>query len=278
MSYTAEISRDKPTLIALLVDQSGSMVDAVGGATPPKSKAQGVADAVNNLLRNLVARCSKPKVYDYFDVAVIGYGRSTGPVLGGALVGREVVKISEIADNPLRIDERTRKTEDGVGGLVDETVKVPVWLDPTHDGGTPMSETLRLVHDLISSWNSAHPDSFPPIVVNITDGESTDGDPLAGAKAVMNLSTTDGNVLLFNCDISRSEGRTVLFPDSDEMLPDVSYERKLFEMSSELPEKLLREAQTQIGGVKPGARGFAFQADLAQLIQFLDIGTRVNLR
>src|SRR5579884_3428245 len=93
------------------------------GAGDGKSKADGVADAINRLLQNLVIKCAKSEgVRDYYSVGVIGYGGKVRPALGSALTGKTVVPISEIADNPARVEERTKKIEDGAGGLVDETV------------------------------------------------------------------------------------------------------------------------------------------------------------
>src|SRR5947208_12945940 len=103
--YTAEISRTNPTCFVFLVDQSASMVDPIGGEVPQR-KADVVADAINRLLTELSVKCAKEEgVRDYFHVAVIGYGHNTvGSAFGGALAGRDLVPISEIADNPARID------------------------------------------------------------------------------------------------------------------------------------------------------------------------------
>ena len=56
-------------------------------------------------------------------------------------------------------------------------------------------------------------------------------------------------------------------------LPD-DYARLLFRMSSPLPPAMLRQAQILEASVPDGAVGFAFNADLASVIMFLDIGTR----
>jgi hypothetical protein len=88
-------------------------------------------------------------VYHRYDVGVIGYGRFVGPAFGGALAGKALVPIGDVANSPMRIDERTRKVEDGTGGLIDQTVKVPVWFEPVADGGTPMCEALRRAHQLL---------------------------------------------------------------------------------------------------------------------------------
>jgi len=41
-------------------------------------------------------------------------------------------------------------------------------------------------------------------VINITDGESTDGDPIPDAKALGSMGTEDGATLLFNIHLSSS--------------------------------------------------------------------------
>jgi hypothetical protein len=59
MAYSAEISRKNPTCFLFLIDQSGSMADPFGTGESKKRKADGVADAINNLLRELGIRCAK---------------------------------------------------------------------------------------------------------------------------------------------------------------------------------------------------------------------------
>ncbi|MBI3950237.1 MAG: VWA domain-containing protein [Acidobacteria bacterium] len=176
MPYTAEISRVNPSCFLFLIDQSGSMSDLFPEVGC--SKAQGLADAVNRLLQTLATRCAKgEEVRDYFDVGVIGYGQNIGPVLQGPLAGRDLVSISEIAFNPAKLETKIRKVPDGAGGLVEQNFQLPIWLDPVHNGGTPMCEALRRAKSLLEGWVVAHPTSYPPTVIHITDGESTDGDP-----------------------------------------------------------------------------------------------------
>ena len=74
MPYTAEISRANPTCFLFLIDQSGSMAERWGGDAG-KTKAEGVADAINRLLETLVTRCSKGDyIADRYYVGLIGYG------------------------------------------------------------------------------------------------------------------------------------------------------------------------------------------------------------
>src|SRR5947208_1975411 len=122
MPYAAEISRANPSCFLFLIDQSGSMADSF--PDKPMRKADGVADAINRLLQNLVIRCAKEEgVRDYFHVGVIGYGAHVGPAFSGPLAGRELVPISEIGNMPARVEERTKKVDDGAGGLVDQTIR-----------------------------------------------------------------------------------------------------------------------------------------------------------
>lgn len=273
MAYTAEISRNNPASIIFLIDRSTSMASAIGGEIP-QPKADVVADAINRLLYELGIKCAKETgVRDYFQVAVIGYGNSVEPALGGKLAGRNLIPMSQIADNPARVDQRTKKVPDGAGGLVDSAVSFPIWLEPKADGGTPMCRALRYAETLVSEWVEENPGSFPPIVLNLTDGESTDGDPLEAGRAICAHTTADGAALLFNLHVSSIGGRSVSFPDSSAGLPD-PYSELLFAMSSPLPSHM-RSYATSLGHrVNSETRGFVYNADITAIVQFLDIGTR----
>jgi uncharacterized protein YegL len=277
MPYSAEISRTNPSCFLFLIDQSGSMNDAFSGTN--RKKAQAMADAVNKLLKELTLKCAKAEgVRDYYHVGVIGYGASVGPAFGGAIAGRELVPISDLANHPARLEDRTKKVEDGAGGIIDQTVKFPIWFDPKADNGTPMNAAFGIAERIIGGWLQEHPGSYPPIVINITDGESTDGDPAPAAERLKGMASGDGNVLLFNLHISASPGPPTEFPDSESALTD-TFAQHLYRMSSLLPEKMRAIAEQEGFRVSEGTRGFVYNADLVRMIQFLDIGTRVgNLR
>jgi hypothetical protein len=296
--YTAEISRNNPSMILFLLDQSGSMQEVFDpeNAQPMKepvtidgktythtaggpTKAEALADAINKLLQNLCIKCAKEEgVRDYFHVGVVGYGMQVGPAFAGSLSGHDLVPISEVGGNPARIEARTKKVSDGAGGLVDQEVKFPVWFDATANGGTPMCAALQEAHRIVQSWVASHPNCFPPVVINITDGESTDGDPSSAAAALHALASSDGAALLFNLHLSAQKTRAIEFPNSDAGLPD-QYAKVLFQMSSPLTPFMVNVAKQQGFNASEGARGFVFNAKLEGAIQFLDIGTRPsNLR
>ncbi|MBO4209501.1 hypothetical protein [Micromonospora echinofusca] len=271
--YSAEINRAQPALLLLLIDQSSSM--AGSWSSSGTTKAQQLALAVNRLLGNSVLLCSKgdDRIYDYFEVGILGYGQGVKPILHGASAARQIIPISELAVNPRRVDQVLRKVSDGAGGLIEVTTPIPVWVDPLADGWTPMVEAVEAAEAVVSTWCSRHERSFPPIVINITDGESTDGDPRAAATRLRALGTGDGQALLFNLHLTSGARSQVLFPGTADGLPDRNAGR-LFDMSSPLPPSML-EAATHLGyEVEPGSRGFLYNADAVAMVEFLDIGTR----
>lgn len=279
MSYEAEVSRSNPSVFLFLVDTSGSLLDPFGGEKGAKRKAEGVSDAINRLLQNLSIKCSKSEgIRNYYDVGVLSYGKKVQPAFGGALAQKALVPISEVANNPARIEERSKQIDDGTGAVLEDKVKFPVWFSPQAAGPTPMCGALKKACETLEPWVAAHQWSFPPVVINITDGESTDGDPTADSERLRGLHTEDGNVLLFNCHISSNNSPSVLFADVEEGLPD-QFAKMLFNMSSILPDNIRDGAQREGFDVSEQSRGFAFNADLVELIRFLDIGTRPsNLR
>jgi uncharacterized protein YegL len=276
MAYTAEISRANPTCFLLLVDQSGSMAEPFGGESG-KSKAEGVAEAVNRLLQTLVARSAKgDHILDRYYVGVIGYGGGIKPGFPVETLAGDVLQpVSRIGAHPLRIEDRTQRVGDGGGGLREHKIKFPVWFEPRAEGKTPMCAALRAGRDVLAAFIGRYPGCFPPIVINVSDGTATDGAFEPEALSLWSLASQDGNALLFNVHVSARGEKPILFPNDDLGLPD-DYARRLFSISSLLPPQMLRQARILESSLEDGARGFAFNADLAAVIMFLDIGTRVG--
>ncbi|MCS7256091.1 MAG: vWA domain-containing protein [Thermomicrobium sp.] len=276
MAYDAEISRQNPTAILFLIDQSGSMGSICpDGLTP----AQVLADAVNRLLSEAVLKCTKEEgVRDYFHIGVITYNGSDATDALAFVPGELVLKpVSAIANHPLRIEERVRRTLDGAGGVIERRVKFPIWITPVASGGTPMCAAFRLAYQTLGLWVLDHPTSFPPTVINVTDGEPTDGDPRELAQMLQNLATDDGNVLLYNLHIRcADEEGGVLLPASEQELPAHQTAHLLFAMSSVLPPFALEAAQAEFPerNIQPGARAYGYRVPLVEAIKFLNVGTR----
>jgi hypothetical protein len=273
MSYTAEISRRNPSCLLFLVDRSASMEDPFGDGL--KRKCDGVAESLNRMLYELAIKCAKEEgIRNYYDVGVIGYGATVESAFNGELAGRSLLPIADVANHPARLEERAKPSSGNAAPPARKTIRVPVWFDPVAIGGTPMTQAFGLAASVLRGWLDAHPDAYPPTVVHITDGESTDGDPTGAMQAITKMYTTDGNVVLFNVHISGDpRAKPQKFPSSADGLPN-AYARMLYGNASFLTPFMTATAR-QLGlTVDDDARAFVLNADLALLTAALDIGTR----
>jgi hypothetical protein len=277
--YSQEISRQNKGCFLFLLDQSFSMEEPLGRSN--NRKCDELVTAINGWLQNMAIRASGDQgIKDWLDVGVLGYRTDAAatpiiePALQGPLAGRTLVSINDIGNHPARIDNKKQLFPDEeTGKMIEIPCETPVWVDAKAEGGTPMCHALYRTYEILQEWIGRHPNSFPPIAVHITDGESQDGDPLPYAESVRRLSTSDGNVLLLNCHLSMTAADPFMFPASEERLPD-ELAKVLFRMSSVLPEPFVRHASQEGLQWQSGARGMAFNADMVCLIQFLNMGTR----
>jgi hypothetical protein len=276
--YEQTFSRQNPGCIVMLLDRSDSM--AAEWRNSGMTLADGAARAINRILFDLCVKSTKEvggAVRDYFHVLVLGYGARTlaggegvESAFGGSLTGQGITPLSELASAPLAIRE-----EPSVDATTVKT-RMPIWVEPVSGFRTPMCEAIAVAGAHIFEWIEEYPNSFPPIVINITDGLVTDS-PYDGAdldewaKRLTTMETADGPTLLFNVFLS-SEGEPAFFPTSGHVFPEPG--PQLFEMSSVLPEPMIRNARAAGVAVQPGARAMCFNADLEALVKFLEIGTR----
>jgi hypothetical protein len=279
MPYTQEISRERKACFLFLLDQSFSMEEPLGNSS--RRKCDELVTAINAWLQNMAIRATGDVgIKDWMDIGVIGYrtDQESQPIIESALqaplASKTLVSITDIGNNPLRMDSVTQQLPDeDTGEMIEMATEMPVWVDPKAEGGTPMCHALHHTYEIVEKWINDHRQSFPPIVINITDGESQDGDPVPYAEAIQSLSTDDGNVLLFNCHLSLTAADTFMFPASGEVLPD-ALARVLFKMSSPLPESICQRAIAEGYDLQTGARGMSYNANMVELIKFLDMGTR----
>lgn len=287
MAYEAEISytNNRPGYLVFLIDQSKSMESTYAGTN--KTLAQGLADVLNKILDDLVTLCAKEdEPRNYFDISVIGYtGTQSGEnMIGPALKGvlkKDVISISELADNPLRLEPFTVTFQGGEK----RTSQRPVWIEPFTEYTTPMCAALDYAINVVGSWiYSGHERCFPPIVINITDGQSTDGDPRINAARLKDLRTDDGNVLLMNCHLTYAKCDPAVLPACDGDLPQgekemIYFSRILFQMSSVLPDKMAEIARNEMKlPVNENAVCMVCNADMSMVFDFINIGTRFGTK
>lgn len=149
-------------------------------------------------------------------ISVIGYGYEVKELCSGFL--------EDLYSNPIRIEKKTQKISDGNGGLVEASVNQPIWVEPINeDRWTNMRDGFKMAKQLVEDWISDKPECPAPVIINISDGmpyydyqepsvcirETTDV-----AKQIMNISNSDGNVLIFNAEIGDG-GHKIITPSTE---------------------------------------------------------------
>ena len=267
MAYSnVPIGTRNPGCFVILVDQSYSM----SGQWETGTKAEVAALIVSRLIYELGLACDTSEgIKDRCHVSVIGYGAQVECLIDGM--------ISDVFHSPIATRKVTKLISDGAGGTVEIEADAPIWLQSMADNGTPMHTAFEYAAEIAGKWCSEHPNNFPPVVFNITDGAATEPDlTIAAAQKVMNIRTEDGNVLVFNVHIADS-GSEVTFPHNTAPFADDIFAKFLFGISSVLPEPLRCEAETHGFDPQPDARCLGYNAPEATLIKMLQFGTLQSL-
>ncbi len=285
MSHQKPWGAPHPGCVVFLLDQSSSMERKL--ASGKFGEGSRLADAVATVLNkciNEIGKCCQRGggvISPRAEIAVIGYGAQVASLLGKELAGKTLVKIDQLMDAPLDVEQRDRVGYDDAGSKY--TFKVPfnIWVRAVANGGTPMCAALQHARSICESWVSSHAQCHPPIVINITDGDSTDGDPLPEALRLRELKTDDGELLLFNCHLSPFSPDEVRFPGSESDLPkEDDSAAKLFAMSSVIPETMrTRACEFEVKkNMKPGDRGFLFNTDVDGVMSLIQFATVAALQ
>ena len=277
--YSQEITRRHRTAFVIAIDQSGSMQERVRFGRHEMSKAAAVAHITNSLLRELVDLSGRTDgERDYYDVAVVGYSGDGARMLldEEGFVAIDRLSRRQPACETLYSEETL---PDGSAMLAGHSVQQ--WLLPEAAGKTPMYEALLRVRDLLAAWcaREENRDSFPPVVINITDGEAsdcTDDELRRVCSQIRRLGTDDGAVLLFNIHISTdSTSPAMVFPMPDEIARANPYARLIAECSSIMPapfDEAVREFKG--AGAVPPFYGMGYNASITELLSIINIGSR----
>jgi hypothetical protein len=285
IQYSARVTRNNPSAIVILIDQSGSMEEEFREGV---SKAQVVADIVNELFDSLVMKCQREGgIRDYFQIMVIGYGKDVGVsevsiIWEGNLAHRDWVSVSDLKENILET-KTIHTTKMMPWGEVPDVKTKKIWLNPCHDGLTPMYEALQLCKEKLEDWIHDFQDSFPPMVFNITDGYPTDIDDLSLIEdicsEIKSIKSNDGETLLFNCLITN--GSEIVFPNqSDANEFEDEYHLTLYNASSKLPHEM-KHTTSQVFPNKEIIIGetkcVIINSTINSLINLLNVGTNTAL-
>jgi hypothetical protein len=228
MPYTVEASSASPALIIYLLDVSRSMNELLDG-TPRITR-------VNQAIEKVLVRMARlslrgDRIAPRYRLAMIAYSDTPMDILGGVRPINEVVEL---------------------GKPVLQTVNAT----NTHDAFVAARDILR--------------DEIPrargltrrpaPMVCHLTDGQFTGDDPEPVAHEIMGMATDDGPVLVENvfigsdllerpvADISAWGG----VASQDEL--SSAYAKKLFAMSSELPDSYAATMAREGYAMRAGAR------------------------
>jgi len=236
MSHEQKISRMKPGLIGLVLDDSGSMADNLAGTSDPRF--QWIERYFGIILYELLSRSSDSKgdgavVKPRYYLNVVKYGSS--PELWGSpeMDIQEAVELFSNSGDSL-----------GLGGHLGGT-----------DAAAAFQQMLGYLKDSLAGERFT--DSFPPMIFHLTDGESfTDATQVA--QEIMQLSTNDGNALLVNVYIGTQTSLNYQGPEDFPGYIDVSEAGpsednvRLFDMSSMTPECM--ETNLKTGDIFPELR------------------------
>jgi uncharacterized protein YegL len=272
MSNSKQWSSATPGYIIFLVDQSGSMQENYAEG---KTRAEFTALVVNRTINDLInTNMDGEKVKDRVFISMIGYG-------GSSQLAVDDIRsdyLSQFADAPLRMEQLKKKVSDGAGGLIEIDEEMPIFIEPTAAGLTPMADALAFAKELIEGWLQKKPENPAPIIINISDGLPFTGDTIDTAmdntisvsKEIMNIDSADGNPLIFNCHLG--EGKTESFNENESELAD-DQAKFLFKVSSKVPESYKQAAIKQDLKALPESRGFVSNADPELFIKFINFGS-----
>lgn len=276
--YSVPITRLHPTAFIVLIDQSGSMREKIVFGGSEMSKARAVALVTNSFIDELIYRARREGgIRDYYDIAVMGY--SGDGVRSLISPDGEFSSPSKLAATRVRREIISRERLLPSGRSVLAVTEHNMWIAEKASGKTPMCEALAKVLTLVGGWcgQKRNSQSYPPTVINITDGESSDCDPVLvadTARKIRQTGTEDGNTILMNIHLSPAgDDRAMLFPSSIGELPDRRYARMLWEMSSEMPAV----CHDTIRAMRPGAdapfRAMGWGCHIGGLAAMMNIGS-----
>ena len=282
--YDKKITSDEPTLMVFLIDQSGSMGE-------PLVEKEGVVYTIAKIAKILtdtflyesIRRCQRGNVFKpYIDFAIIGYGVGVHSALPKIPLEQFPFSVTKLED--AYIAKNDSDTDDN------SMIPKPKleWIEERADGQmTPTLAAFTKAREIIEKWLPDHQTSFPPIVINMSDGLPNDdpvfnqmcqeaaeqGIPRLGdlsqtglitqSKAIQGMGTEDGKCLVGNIQLDVVATHSLQYPSSIDEAENIDPLTKfMFEMSSVIPDSLHEYANLKsVIDLEPGARFYTLNAD-----------------
>jgi hypothetical protein len=282
-SYSRSWATSHPGCLIFLLDQSSATAHSFGAGVANRGAriCDMVAVVINGFLQELilmntiVGNEGQAEVRSRANIAVLGYGGAgVASALGGILAYPPFVTLLELEKNPAHVQRiESREIDPGTGMEVLRLLGVPIWVQPKAEGSIPMCAALRRAKELASQWAASHPDNYPPVVINVTAGQSTDGNPSQLADELRQIRTSDGHTLLYNVHITERKCMPVFYPAREQDLLDDASARLLFHMSSVIPDTSRVLLQGSGNFLPEGVRGMIYNGDATSVRQMFRFGT-----
>jgi len=156
------------------------------------------------------------------------------------------------------------------------------WIDtdPELGGQTKMCGALESSVDMIDKWIPNNQESFPPVVLCVTDGQATDCE--SGEKLyeicdkIKAYKTDNGNALIGCLHVTSDEINPILFPTSEQFVIENCkdpFAPFLFNMASTIPDELVERAQKYNLPIKKGSKFFVYGSNFDSAANFFRFGT-----
>lgn len=283
--YNQKVTRQNPALMVILIDQSSSMSDLLFTGDGKSYSISKIAKYIcDNYLYDVFRTCNAGnEVRPYIDLAIIGYGTSIRSAM-------PKIQMEELPFSVTKLSKTWIKKNDSE--LSDTEFELPryEWVEEVSNGTTSMLTAFSKTNEIIEKWISKHKKSFPPVIINITDGRPTDDldliqryetgslgdlttlDIVSMSKQIQKLGTDDGNVLFCNAHVSNTKLTQILYPMSTSNIDD-PFAEIMFEMSSVIPNELISTGIEMGISLSKGSRFFIYNADANSLLSFVKLGT-----
>jgi len=277
---SCQVSSESPWLFVLLVDGSHSMGADWGSSK--RSMADIVEQSVNHLLYDMALNfCvtdhqSESGIKDRIHVKILVYGQE------------------DVVDDLLPSEDGSFTKASGDSGWVRNysdtysypdpngmTIPIPRWLKLSPGGTTPMLGAFKEAKTVVQEHINAYPESAPPVILNISDGEPTDcGDPIDWSlleeefNEILALAKESSRPMVCNVHLgSLADQKSILFPSNQPTVGGL--ESGLWKISSPVPDNIIGmvEEEYKIGS-EEGRRFFVFNSDLIHFHKFLHFSTK----
>ena len=278
--YSSEVGRQHKVAIVVAIDQSSSMAQKIEVASRTMSKAKLVSEVVGELIDEMLLRSRYDGLYrDYYDVAILGY--SGDGVYSLISDHPRFVTISELSQRRVEREHITFRCTLLNGDVVVVPHGISKWVEPRSVGATPMCKMMECVATMLEEWcaepHNRH--SFPPIVVNISDGmlsDATEERLMTAVERIRQTGTDDGKSLLMNIHISSSVGgESMICPCIEEVDRDNRHAMLLARISSNIPQSMEHMARLKRASLsRPPYLAMGYNTSPAEFVSLLNIGSR----